>query len=197
MYAWLDTCGLTDPNGEPSQITNLIYGKSSSMLGWQLAWANCVFSFIPAAFYVNLPVGIMQTSKSIRAALETEYPDRACRTLADGALELVGLLECTPIGTELGQGIVSPTRPRTVRRVGLADPHPAALAHAMRRLFMREQRRELPIDEALLWPWIVFGCDSEEALLRMQAGQGHWLQVGPASVNLLAPWEELHDLALF
>jgi hypothetical protein len=164
---------------------------------WQLVWVNVVFGLTTAYWYVRLPEVPDLSTTLLAAELKRQVPRLAERTIRNAISGLVGLLERTPIGTELGQGIVSPTRPRTVRRVGLADPHPAALAHAMRRLFMREQRRELPIDEALLWPWIVFGCDSEEALLRMQAGQGHWLQVGPASVNLLAPWEELHDLALF
>lgn len=197
LRAWIVTCGLALPDGRPSAVSELIVGTKSRLAGWQLAWGNAVFTFAPAAFWVQSASGVVVTTTQLRSALKAAYPDRSIATLGDGVSELVGLLERTPIGAELGQGLVSPTRPRTVRRVGLADPHPAALAHAMRRLFQRERCPQLPLHRDLLWPWVVFGCDPQETLLRLTAAGHGWLAIDSDRARLLIPWEELYELALF
>ncbi len=197
LEAWLITCGLADSNGMPSALAWRI-SRGPALLGWELAWVNAVFSFHPSWHYVRLTRDADMTASMFAHQQTAMFPRRSTRTIWDGVLELIGTLERTPIGTELGQGIVSATRPRRVRRVGLADPRAESLGHAMRRLFQHERRWELRLEEDLVWPWVVFGCDAEEALLGLGSAQQHWLQVGADSVRLLTTsWEELDELALF
>lgn len=152
---------------------------------------------MPAWFNVGVPLETETTARSLTQRLMTIYPERSARTILDGAMELLGTLERTPIGTALGQGIVSATRPRTVHRVGLARPDVESLAHAMRRLFQHEAREELHLVEPLTWPWVVFGCDAEETLLRLSSEMKDWLEIRADRVRLRIPREELDELALF
>ncbi|MHB0858797.1 MAG: hypothetical protein ACYC5M_14670 [Anaerolineae bacterium] len=171
--------------------------KGPLLLGWELAWVNAVFSFWPAWYYAMHPGHSETTTKHLVDHLAGMPPDCSVRTIWDGALELIGTLERTPIGLELGQGIVSPSRPRTVRRIGLSDPHSEAIGHAMRRLFQRERSSELRYEEELMWPWVVFGCDRDEAILSLTSVQHDWLDMRTDSARLLKSREELDGLALF
>jgi hypothetical protein len=58
------------------------------------------------------------TVRELASLLQQVMPNLAFRTIYNAVLELVGLLERTPVGRELGQGVVSPGQPRTVQRVG-------------------------------------------------------------------------------
>lgn len=197
LKAWLITCDLIASNGEPSRIAHLISVRKPVNLGWQLSWVNTVFSFIPAMSYVKLLFIHRANSGELLSELTSEFPGRSIRTLRDGVSELISLFDHTPIGSDLGQGVIIQTRPRTVQRVGLTDPYPEALAHATRRLFQREGCTELLLNEDLAWPWVVFGCNREETLLRLRGIQGEWLRVKPEAIELLVTWEELDELALY
>ncbi len=94
----------------------------------------------------------------LTSALQKEVPRLAPRTAYNAILELVGLLERTPVGKALGQGIVEPGRPRRVTRVGYPNPDWQAVSWALERLCQEEGRQVLGMEEDLLWPWVIFGC---------------------------------------
>jgi len=194
--AWLGTCGLVEADGKPGAVARMMNGEKER-LAWELAWVNTVFSFWPAWLYVRRPLDSETTVSALVDEMARHHPDRRVRTIMDGVVELVSTLEGTPIGAGLGQGIVSPTRPRTIRRVGLAEPDPAALAYAMRRLFQFDGRAELNLEDDLMWPWVVFGCDADDTLLKLYSVGRDWLEVRAGCVRLLIPREELDELALF
>jgi hypothetical protein len=197
LCEWLVTTGLTRRDGTGTALAALADSPERIVEMWAMMWVNVVFGLATAYWYVcRVGTGSSDTT-TLAARLHAEIPRLSLRTCRNAVYALVGLLERTPIGAELGQGLVSPTRPRTVRRVGLADPHPAALAHAMRRLFQRERCPQLPLHRDLLWPWVVFGCDPQETLLRLTAAGHGWLAIDSDRARLLIPWEELHELALF
>lgn len=198
LLEWLTTTGLVDRCGTETTLARHL--RSSGIHDekfWSLAWVNIVFSLVTARWYSALPYPSERSTTALSSLLRTTVPRLSDRTARNAIYALVGTLERTPIGTELGQGIVSATRPRTVLRVGLARPHVASLGHALRRLFQHEGRQELPLVEPLTWPWVVFGCDAEEALLRLSSATKDWLEIGADRVRLRIPREELDELALF
>jgi hypothetical protein len=124
-------------SGAPRRsIAFLLPPGPSPLWAWQLLWVNLVFNWPAARWYV-LEMGRGEwTATELRAALQATVPRLAVRTVSNAILELVGLLERTPIGGELGQGEVRPGRPRRVRREGLPGPATSAMLYAAQRLFL-------------------------------------------------------------
>jgi hypothetical protein len=195
---WLVTGGLVHKSGDVGDLASLFKEtRSAYRLGWQIVWTNVVFRFATARWYVSEMGKGSWDTRALRTALGRAVPRLASRTAGNAILELVGTLERTPIGEDLGQGIVHPGRPRRVVRVGLASPAPQALAHAFRLLFLSEQRDVLRFDEGILWPWTVFGCDRAEALALLRAQGLNWLKFSDESAECSIPLEVLQDVALF
>lgn len=194
---WLVTTGLRDRSG-PTHLGQIAVanGELSSSL-WQILWVNVVFNLASAYWYVLFYLDRRNSTTQLAQELREMVPRLAVRTTRNAIAGLVGLLQRTPIGTELGQGIVTDTRPRTVERVGLAYPDSRALVHAMRRLFQREGQGRLSLDQDLVWPWVVFGCNRDDALVRLSGSENEWLTVEADSVGLNVSWEELDELALY
>jgi len=166
-------------------------------LAWQLLWANVTFRFATASWYVTeMGLGSWTTTE-LRRALQAAVPHLSPRNLANGIMELVGLLERTPIGSVWGQGQVSATRPRRVVRRGLASPSPTALAHAMRLAFMMEGRGMLSLDESTQWPWVVYGCDRDDALALLSGRREGWIRFDEDTVHCCIPLEALAYVRLF
>lgn len=198
LLEWLTTTGLVDKCGRETLLARHLRSNGvHDEQFWSLVWVNVVFSLVTARWYASLPYPSARSTTELSSLLRATVPRLSNRTARNAIYGLVGTLERTPIGTELGQGIVSATRPRTVRRVGLARPDVVSLAHAMRRLFQHEGREELHLVEPLTWPWVVFGCDAEEALLRLSSETKDWLEIRSDRVRLRIPREELDELALF
>lgn len=197
LRAWLKTTGLTSRDREPHRLMNVIRSNPASPLGWEIMWVNTVFSFAIAMLYVSLPTDTLWTVATLSRAMESRAKSVRPRTIRDGVAELVGTLERTCVGHELGQGIVSPTRPRRVQRVGLPHPDPRALAHAARRLFLWEQCTSLPLDADLVWPWTVYACDRYDALADLDSPDFPWLSVADMSLTCTIPLEDLQHVALF
>lgn len=196
--SWLVTSGLAQGCTASHSLYRLFLDTwPSALLAWQILWTNCVSAFDTATWYVHeMGLGSWE-STFLAACLARRVSSIAPRTAYDAILELVGLLERTPVGTELGQGIVEATRPRRVRRVGLAEPHPAALAHAARLLFLKEDRCRLGLEEDLLWPWTVFGCTADSALVTLASASLPWLRVQDGALLCTAALEVLDGMALF
>jgi len=198
LSAWLRTCGLVDRSGTETALTRLFRASwPEADRAWQVLWAYVTFRFATAAWYVTeMGLGSWTTTE-LRRALEAEVPHLAPRTVTNGILELVGLLQRTPVGAVGGQGLVSPTRPRGVTRHGLASPSSTALAHAMRLLFLGERRSTLGLGEALQWPWAVYGCDREDALALLSARRERWLRLDMDAIHCCIPAEALANVCLF
>ncbi len=162
LRVWLKTAGLIDRNGRKTALWELFQQKGiASLLGWQILWINVTFNFPTARWYVTaFPSGTWRVDE-LNIALQQSVPRLASRTIHNAILELVGLLERTPVGKELGQGIVTPGRPRRVTRVGYPHPDWEAVAWALERLFREEGRQTLGLEEDLLWPWVIFGCSQK------------------------------------
>jgi len=132
-----------------------------------MLWVNVVFNFPTARWYVT-ELGLDSwTVRELASLLQQVMPNLAFRTIYNAMLELVGLLGRTPVGRELGQGVVSLGQPRTVQRVGHPSPSREAVAFALQRLFREEGRAELGLEEGLLWPWIIFGCPRQVILSQL------------------------------
>lgn len=165
MKAWLMTAGLRDSRDRETILAEIFRREGlDASLPWELLWVNVVFSFPTAAWYVK-KFGLGEwTTTEIKSILCSDVPQMASRTAQNGVMELVGLLERTPVGGMLGQGEVMPSRPRRVRRAGWGFPSREAVFHATRRLFARERKERLALEENVLWPWTAFGCDRKYVL---------------------------------
>lgn len=178
LKVWLKTAGLQDGRGEETFLGAVFREHGlEEFLPWELLWVNVVFNFPTAAWYVQkLGLGTW-TTREVREQLLFSIPHLASRTVSNAVLELVGLLERTPVGREINQGEVSFTRPRRVQRRGHAYPSVEALCFAACRLFEREKRERLRLEENLLWPWVVFGCAQKYVLGRLLTQGQKWFEV--------------------
>ena len=167
LNAWLKTTGLEDKKGCLTPLGNLflINGTSSRSL-WELLWAEVVFNYVTAHWFVHLGCGNW-TTKELRILVRTAAPRLSEWTAVNAVLELAGFLEKTPVGDELGQGCVTKGRPRRIKRFGLAAPCDAAIVHVLRRLYLQEGQRKLFWNENLTWPWVVFGCSRQFIMERI------------------------------
>lgn len=198
LGVWLRTCDLVERSGVELPLAQLFRESwPEAEVAWQILWANVTFRFATAQWFVtDLGLGTW-TTRELRLALGRHVLHLSSRTVSNGITELVGLLERTPVGTVWGQGEVSPGRPRRVTRRGLASPSPTALAHAMRLLFMGERRDSLRLSEPVLWPWVVYGCERDEALVLLCSQRHAWLRIDEDSVHCCISREALANVRLF
>lgn len=164
LRAWLRTAGLEDRAGRKTQL-GLRFAQAglADPVLWELLWTNVVFNWPTAAWYVReLGLGTWTTSE-LGQALQ-RHVTLAPRTVGNAIQELVGLLERTPVGTELGQGVVGISRPRRVERRGYPWPSTEAVVHALRRLAQTQNGGLVRFSERLLWPWVIFGCGRDQVL---------------------------------
>jgi len=193
LAMWLRTGGVEDRMGRQTAL-----GKQFAMRGtaysplWELLWANVVSSFPTARWYVHLGTGAWTTTQ-LKAMLREAVLRLADRTVSNAITELVGLLERTPIGSELGQGEVSSERPRRVTRRG-RQPGDAAILHYLQQLCLQQDGGRLEWSSPLTWPWTVFGCSREFVLERLTALDREGLiEVDEHGVTLHGGWQQCTD----
>jgi len=165
LSTWLKTSGLVDKRSSETHLCDMFHSMGVSMdLPWETLWVNVAFNFPTVTWYVsNLGAGKWNTAE-MKQILHGTVPHLSKRTISNAILELVGLLEHTPVGSELKQGRVIPERPRIVHREGFSSPSTKAISYALCRLFNIEKRNRLELKEDLLWPWVIFGCTQREVI---------------------------------
>ena len=157
LKMWLKTCAIKDQSGYLTPLGKEFISRGSSYLPlWELLWVNVVFNFSTACWYISLEGKEWETTVLINL-LQVAVPRLARRTISNAIMELAGLLEKTPIGTELGQGQVFKGRPRVIVRTG-HNPSDAAILHSINLLFQQQHRKRLLWDNHFMWPWTVFRC---------------------------------------
>lgn len=178
LKVWLKTAGLQDKKGRETFLGAIFRERGlEEKLPWELLWINVVFHFPTAAWYVQeLGLGTWTTGE-IKKQLLLYNPHLALWTVSNAVMELVGLLERTPVGREINQGEVLPARPRLVKRRGRAYPSAEAICFAACRLFEREKREQLQLGEDLLWPWVIFGCVRQYVLGQLVCHGRKWFEV--------------------
>ncbi|MGB9903611.1 MAG: hypothetical protein ACPLQO_02940 [Desulfotomaculales bacterium] len=178
LKVWLKTAGLQDGRGKETFLAALFRKNGlEEILPWELLWVNVIFNFPTAAWYVQeLGLGAWTTGK-IKERLLFYAPHLALRTASNAVMELVGLLERTPVGREINQGEVFSLRPRRVQRRGHVYPSVEAICFAVFRLFEQEKRESLELRENLLWPWIIFGCAQKYVLGQLLCHGQKWFEV--------------------
>jgi len=160
LKAWLRTCGIKDRTGRLTRLGKQFVNRGSSCLPlWELLWVNVVFNFPTARWYAALE-GQEWTTTELRLLLRVAVPRLGEWTASNAIMELAGLLERTPVGTELGQGQVLKKRPRKIIRVG-CKPCDAAIVYSMDRLFVRQGDTRLFWNSNLTWPWVVLRCSRQ------------------------------------
>jgi len=179
LKTWLKTCGLQDGRGRETFLGEVFREKCvDAVLPWELLWVNVVFNFPTAAWYVGeLGLGAWTTGE-LKNLLRLSVPRLAMRTVNNAILELVGMLERTPVGRELSQGEVLPVRPCRVQRKGYSFPSAEGISYAACRLFEREKRNSLHWEASVLWPWVVFGCERKHVLAQLIFYGQKWFTVG-------------------
>jgi len=169
LNSWLKTTGLEERHGHLTSFGQHFIDKGIDFYPlWEILWTNVVFNFTTARWYAHLGCGEW-TTKELKMLLKTEVSRLADRTVSNAVIELTSFLERTPVGYELGQGSVTESRPRSIKRLGLAAPCDAAIVHALRRLYLQQGQRKLFWDENLTWPWVVFGCSRQFTTERLTA----------------------------
>jgi hypothetical protein len=157
LKTWLRTCGIKDYSGFLTVLGQKFIKRGCNHLPlWELLWINVVFNFPTACWYTTLEE-YEWTTTSLRALLHTVVPRLGKWTISNAIMELAGLLERTPVGTELGQGQVFKERPRRIVRTG-HKPSDTAIRYSLCRLFHKEKQQRLEWNSVLTWPWVVFGC---------------------------------------
>lgn len=185
LKAWLRTTGLQDEHGQETAVARF-FGRRGlhDTLAWEVLWVNVVFAFPTAAWYVSrMGLGCWTTAE-LQTLLQNDVPRLAPITARDAIAELVGLLERTPVGKEIGQGIVLPMRPRVIRREGRQCPSAEAVLYATSMLFVRQQREQLAFNDEVLWPWTVFGCRQEYVLQKLILDGGRYFTVTDQSISI-------------
>jgi len=198
LVVWLKTIGLVNKQGELTRLGKLFRSAGTNSLDlWQLLWVNVVFNLPTARWYVHhMGLGEWTTSQ-LRSFLEANVPHLAKRTVTNAILELVSLLERTPVGRELEQGAVSTDRPRVVARRGTI-PCNAAIIHALGRLYLKEDKAFHAWDDDLIWPWTVFGCPRPVILQRLMDICQNCYEVNETGLtirNLNREWWECGNIA--
>ncbi|HED00228.1 MAG TPA: hypothetical protein ENN18_07585 [Proteobacteria bacterium] len=198
LNVWLRTTGLVTREGRETWLCRAFRERGVEDLRlWELLWVNVVFSFPTALWYV-MRLGMGQWSTAIlRDCLLADVPRLSKRTVINAIMELVGLLERTPIGTQLGQGEVSETRPRIVARKGLAHPSWSGICYNLISLFQKEGSGGLNIDSGLPWPWIVFGCTREFCLGGILCEGKALFSLEDAIIRPQINVREMKDVSLF
>jgi len=170
LRAWLRTAGLEDRAGRKTRLgIRFAQVGLADPVAWELLWSNVVFNWPTAAWYVrDLGFGAWTTSE-LGQALQ-QHVVLAPRTVRNAIQELVGLLERTPVGTQLGQGEVGVSRPRRVERRGYLWPSTEAVVHTLRQLAQTKNGGLIRFSERLLWPWVIFGCGRDQVLELISGG---------------------------
>jgi len=167
MVIWLRTCGIEDKCGRRTVLAEQFFLQGTDDLSlWELLWLNVVFNFPTANWYVRQGLGAWNATE-LKVLLREAVPRISEWTASNAIMELVGLLERTPVGAQLGQGRVTPDRPRGVTRTGHLPADITILENIRKILAMQKDIRELKYTEDCLWPWIVFGCDRDLILSRL------------------------------
>lgn len=168
LREWLKTGGIVSKNGvETSLAAEFRERGINGRQSWEKFWVNVTFNFATAKWYVQRIRGHSYTTSQLVVMLSEDCSHLALRTVKDAIQELVGLLEKTPIGNELGQGVVEKLRPRKITRRGLSFPTNDGIMHNLNMLFRERKERKLYINAPFLWPWTVFACDKVEILHRI------------------------------
>jgi len=177
LHQWLQTMGIRQGNLFHEQLIQefKVLGVRDEGL-WSLSWANIVFSWPTARLYVIRNYEEPMSAKDMVADFMQLVHTVTKRTIYDGVLELFGLCSHTPVGSPLGQGIVSSGVPRTIKRTGTTPPTAASM-HTLIMLFKCTGSYSLPLEEKLLWPWTVFGCEKDEVLSQLIAESCDWLEL--------------------
>ncbi|MGD9819593.1 MAG: hypothetical protein AB7V04_12975 [Desulfomonilaceae bacterium] len=144
---------------------------------WQIMWINIVLQFATAWWFVSILGKGSWSSSELKRLL----PNHACylapRSASNAIMELLGLFERSPIGQELGQGVVSGHSPRSVKRIGLSTPSSAASNYSAFQLFLMTGSVKLSFDNHIPWPWVVFGCDKDYVISQIITNKCDWIEI--------------------
>jgi len=183
LRSWLRTTGIENRLSQQSPSgQEFAFGGIDCLPLWELLWVNVVFSFPTARWYVHLGCGEWTTSE-LKSLLHLDVPRLAARTVSNAVTELAGLLERSPVGELLDQGIVvADRRGRRIRRLGW-EPSERAVLHCLRCLFVERGVTTLHWDRDLTWPWVVFGCTREFVLGRLIGSEQTFFQITEEGVT--------------
>jgi len=176
-----------------------LFRESSAdcVLPWEILWVNVSFRFPTAEWFVReMGSGEWSTSE-LRAHLCRAMPRLSVRTVSNAIMELVGLLERTPVGEKLKQGKVIPSRPRLVIREGLKRPDSRALLYAARELYALEGQTTLSFAEQHLWPWTIFGCTLEDVFIDLEIDGRPWIALEEDHLRYKLPLEDWRNAEIF
>ena len=189
---WIKVCELEDKS---CSLFSLFQSSTvNNLMPWEIAWANIAANLATASWYVKeLGFGTWKTTE-LRNILEARHPHLAQRTVTNAINELTGLLERTPIGKELCQGLVENSRPRTVTRKGLAAPSREAVFYALYHLFLENKTDCLDLDSDDLWPWVIFGCRKNYVLQKVILEGDRWFRLTDRFILLKEPVATLEEV---
>ena len=105
LRVWLRTTGLVDRRAHETRLCHLLRRTwPESLLAWQLLWANVVFGFPTASWYV-IRVGLGEwTTNELRRRLQEAIPRLAART-------------------QIGPSLATPLTPLLLRPLRLGQGH--------------------------------------------------------------------------
>jgi len=166
LKTWVKTAGLEDSEGNRGFLFCMFRELGVyDPYPWMFLWVNVVFNFATAEWYVYRVSSGTWTTSMLSNALFSDIGYVSQRTARDAIMELVGLLQRTPIGGELGQGTVDTrTHPRLISRKGMSSLPTDVVRHCLESLFRRERRNRIEFSEDVLWPWHVFGVTQDEGI---------------------------------
>jgi len=183
LRVWLRTGGIKERSGKLTFLGEQFISRGSSHLPlWELLWVNVVFNFPTARWYVTLE-GKEWTTTGLIELLQVAIPRLANRTVSNAIMELAGLLERTPVGTELGQGQVQKSLPRKIARIG-CRPRDTAIVYSLGRLFLQQGNTWLPWNKELVWPWTVFRCSRQFVWERLTSIEQDYFSLDEHGVTL-------------
>lgn len=178
LNEWLRTLGLRKRNCYDLALLEAWRTLGSESLElWSLSWANIAYSWPTARLYVLRNYTTPVTTTDMLSDFMGYVGNVAERTIYDGILELFGLLNHTPIGRSLGQGIISPGRPRSLFRAGNPAPPTVGLFQSLVNLFGGQEGDSIKLNQDQLWPWVVFGCDRDYVISQIITNKCDWIEI--------------------
>lgn len=133
MNAWLKEAGLTENNKVCVLGKKMIRTGLDQPLTWAAIWTNLAYHSTIVRWYVTkVPVGAVNTKDDLIAQIGEEYSRKTRKNAIDA---LVGLFRYTPLGSDMGFGVLemAGNNVKSIEKGGWSDPDSLAVLYALYR----------------------------------------------------------------
>lgn len=171
MVAWLRDAELMDKEKNPTPKSRIIkkFFEKNNTLMWMIIWTDFFYNIPMVKWYQKtLPWNEYKSSKELIEMIVDSDDRNKPKTTFNGINSLFNMFENSPLGKELGVGIIEKKgSSRFVKKVGTDEIHPIAIAYSLYRFAEDKNRYECVVSEFYNQncdggPYILFGLTKEK-----------------------------------